>query len=396
MCWCSNKFLQLLVSNQLKIAVASSGLGHISRGVETWTEELGIALRCAGHNVHVFQGAGRVDEEWRTKLPCLRRFAPETRRVVNVLKHFGGWHYGFGSGYDSEQTTFTISLWTRVHRDFDILHVKDPGIALWMDRLNRLGLSRPRVIISHGTEEEICTLQRYSYLQHMAPAHLEAYRPYSPPRQLNFMIPNFVNTSKFSRGDRIAARRQWGLPDDGLVFLCVSAIRKFHKRIDYLIEEFTAFRRSTKQPAALVIAGAREAETDELLALGRSLCGDKIKFLEAVPRNKIPSLYHAADAFVLASLHEMFGNVFLEAMACGLPIICNETQVTKWVVGPAGIFVDLSRSGRLADAFQKMAVPCEREKLARQARPYVEGHFSEPVVLDQILEMYRQVLTVSR
>jgi 1,2-diacylglycerol 3-alpha-glucosyltransferase len=384
------------MQGRLKIAVASSGLGHISRGVETWTEELGTALHCAGQNAHVFQGGGRVGEEWRTELPCLRRFAPETRRVVNVLKHFGGWHYGFGSGYDSEQTTFTISLWTRVHRDFDILHVKDPGIALWMDRLNRLGLSRPRVIISHGTEEEICTLQHYSYLQHITPAHLEAYRPYRPPRQLNFMVPNFVNTSKFSRGDRIAARRQWGLPDDGLVFLCVSAIRKFHKRIDYLIKEFTAFLGSTKEPAALVIAGAREAETDELLALGRSLGGDKIKFLEAVPRDKIPSLYHAADAFVLTSLHEMFGNVFLEAMACGLPIICNETRVTKWVVGPAGIFVDLSRSGKLADAFQKMAVPCEREKLARQARSYVEEHFSEPVVLDQILEMYRQVLSVPR
>jgi glycosyltransferase involved in cell wall biosynthesis len=384
------------MSKRLKIAVASSGLGHISRGVETWTEELGTALRRAGHNAYIFQGAGRAGEEWRSALPCLRRFAPETQRVVNVLKHCGGWHYGFGSGYDSEQTTFTVSLWRRVFRDFDILHVKDPGIALWMDRLNRLGLSRPRVIISHGTEEEICTLQRYSYLQHMAPAHLEAYRPYSPPRQLNFMVPNFVNTTKFSRGDRITARRQWGLPADGLVFLCVSAIRRFHKRIDYLIEEFTAFLRGSNQPVTLVIAGAREAETDELLSLGRSLGGDKIKFLEAVPRDKVPSLYHAADAFVLTSLYEMFGNVFLEAMACGLPIICNETQVTKWVVGRAGLFIDLSRSGRLADAFQKMAVPSEREKLSLHARPYVEQHFSETAVLDQILEMYRQVLIAPR
>jgi 1,2-diacylglycerol 3-alpha-glucosyltransferase len=380
------------VSRQLKIAVASSGLGHIKRGVESWTEEVGTALRRAGYSAYVFQGAGPVCAEWRTALPCLRRFSPQTQRVVDVLKRCGGWHYGFGSDYDAEQTTFAVSLWTRVFRNFDILHVKDPRIALWMDRLNRFGLSRPRVIMSHGTEEEIRTLQRYSYLQHLAPAHLEAYQPYRSPRQLNFVVPNFVDMSKFNRGDRFAARHQWGLPDDRLVFLCVSAIRKFHKRIDYLIEEFAVFLRSSNERPLLVVAGAREAETDELLALGRSLCGDQILFLEAVPREKLPSLYHAADAFVLTSLHEMFGNVFLESMACGLPVICNETQISKWVVGPAGLLVDLSRPGRLVEAFQKMTVPSERDKLARQARPHVETHFSERVVLDQILAMYQQVL----
>jgi len=238
------------MAGRLKIAVASSGLGHIRRGVETWPEELGIALHCAGHNVHVFQGAGRVDEEWRTQLPCLRRFAPETRRVVNVLKHFGGWHYGFGSGYDSEQTTFTISLWTRVHRDFDILHVKDPRIALWMDRSIAWAFPTASDHFSRHRRRDLYVAALFVPAAHGS-AHLEAYRPYSPPRQLKFHDSQFREYVEVQPGDRIAARRQWGLPDDGLVFLCVSAIPKIsqaHRLLDRRIHGFSAQHQAVQPP----------------------------------------------------------------------------------------------------------------------------------------------------
>jgi len=226
----------------------------------------------------------------------------------------------------------------------------------------------------------------------MAPWYWEQYKPHRPRRQLNFVVPNFIDTSQFKPEDRIAARLRWGIPLSRTVYLCVSAIKKVHKRIDYLIREFAAFLQTSQHPAALVIAGAREKETDELLALGRTLCAGNVTFLESVSRSEIPSLYHAADAFVLTSLSEMFGNVFLEALACELPIICNETPVSKWVVGPAGNFIDMSRPGALAEAFHKLCIAAERERLARQARPHVEANFSEPVVLRQVLNMYEQVV----
>src|SRR5579871_2147732 len=110
------------MSPTLKIAVASSGLGHIRRGVETWAEQLGCALRKAGYNAYVFQGAGASHSTWRCTLPCLRRFSPTAQRIANVLQRCGGWRIGLGSGYEVEQSTFTASLWSRVRRDFDILH----------------------------------------------------------------------------------------------------------------------------------------------------------------------------------------------------------------------------------------------------------------------------------
>jgi hypothetical protein len=40
----------------MKIAIASSGLGHVTRGIETWADDLGTALHRCGVNVTLFKG----------------------------------------------------------------------------------------------------------------------------------------------------------------------------------------------------------------------------------------------------------------------------------------------------------------------------------------------------
>src|SRR5258708_7530379 len=82
-----------------RVAVASSGLGHIPRGIETWAADTARALRRAGRDVTLFQGAGSVTEGGQRVLPCARRFEPATQRWVRGLRRLGGWRYGFGSGY---------------------------------------------------------------------------------------------------------------------------------------------------------------------------------------------------------------------------------------------------------------------------------------------------------
>src|SRR6266852_3195846 len=91
-----------------RVAVASSGLGHIPRGIETWAADTARALRRAGQDVTLFQGDGAPAEEWQQVVPCARRFEPAAQQWVRRLRRMGGWRYGFGSGYQVEQTTFTL------------------------------------------------------------------------------------------------------------------------------------------------------------------------------------------------------------------------------------------------------------------------------------------------
>ena len=375
-----------------KIAIACSGLGHISRGVESWANDMAVALHRTGADVSLFQGAGLASEPWRHPLPCWRRFDRRTRRLASITRKLGGWRYGCGSEYEIEQTTFSFPLWRALRKDYDILHVQDFQIARIFDALYRKGWSRPRVILGHGTEESDADLQKFLYLQHLAPHFQQLWEAKRPPRQLTFAIPNFVDTGLFRPGDRAAARAAWNLPPNGLMVLCVAALKKHHKRCDYVIREFDAFRKTLNQPALLVMAGAWEKETPELIALATSLLQDSVVILQSVERAKLPSLYQAADIFTLGSLHEMLGIVILEALASGLPISCNRTPVFEWVAGPAGDPEDISQPGGLVRQWQRLLDPAVRAQCSAAARIHAENTFSETVVMKQTSLMYDAVM----
>jgi len=70
---------------------------------------------------------------------------------------------------------------------------------------------------------------------------------------------------------------------------------------------------------------------------------DRIRFIEApIPREKVLRLYKNVDVFVLPTLFDNFGFVYLEAMAYGLPIIAsNIFAVPEMVIdGKNGLLVE--------------------------------------------------------
>jgi len=376
----------------VRIAIASSGLGHIGRGVESWANDLALALHRSGAAVSLFQAAGIPSEPWRRTLPCWQRFDPWTQRLSSITGKLGGWRYGCGSAYEIEQTTFSFPLWRAIRKDYDILHVQDFKVARILDVLYHKGWSRARVIFGHGTEESDSELRKFHYLQHLAPYYQQLWEAKKPEGQLSFAIPISVDTGLFLPGDRSKARAIWNLPRDALIVLCVAALKKQHKRCDYVIREFDAFRKTLNQPAFLVMAGAWEKETPELIALATSLLQDSVLVLQSVDRAKLPSLYQAADIFTIGSLHEMLGIVILEALSTGLPITCNRTPVFEWVAGPSAAPEDISQPGGLVRQWLRLLDPSVRAQCSAAARIHAETTFSETAVLKQTLDMYAAVM----
>ena len=224
----------------MRICIASSGLGHITRGIESWADDLGHALNKRGMNVTLCKGGGTSDAEFEHVLPCLTRYSRANARVMRLTPR-AMWRVGLTSCYDLEQLTFLPPLLRHLRRHrSQILHVQDPLLALWVQRANRMGIVPTRVILNHGTNESPEFLRKIIYLQHGAPVHLDAARAAGCYRPTWCAIPNFIDIKTFRPGRCDAMREELGIPRAATLVLCVAAIKREHKRIDHLIREFAA------------------------------------------------------------------------------------------------------------------------------------------------------------
>ena len=166
----------------MKIAIASSGLGVVTRGIETWALETALALHAAGIDVTLYTGGELPAGTTTGDLPVVTLAkCPRTGNKAQFLARWTPgplWRLGLKSGYGWEQACFWWSLRKHLNRSHaDILHVQDPMVAWW----NLWGRKHGRVtaleILAHGTEEPLTFLQKFPRLQHLAPWTSSIVRP---------------------------------------------------------------------------------------------------------------------------------------------------------------------------------------------------------------------------
>jgi len=389
----------------MRIAIASSGLGHVARGIETWALDTADALHRLGEDVTLFAAAEAPSSCPLVVLPCVRRRTATSNILVKLTPGFA-WRWGLKNGYGWEQLTFWRHLRRRLKEGgYDILHVQDPMVAWWCRRERKAGRIRTREILAHGTEEPLDFLAQFDYVQHLAPWHLEqSVLKLREKKACWCALPNFVDTEAYrpasSTTEKRKTRLELGIPENAFVVGTAAAIKKGHKRIDYLIREFAEFsRRWTRRSADcgdeatipfLVVAGSEQEDTAELRALAKNLCSGRVKFLVDYPHPRMPELLRCHDVFVLTSLFEMMPIALLEAIASGLPAILNRHPVLEWMGGSGGIFVDMSSENSLASTLDKTTAE-EFSRFGRQAREHAVAEFSRESVVASYVEYYGRI-----
>lgn len=68
--------------------------------------------------------------------------------------------------------------------------------------------------------------------------------------------------------------------------------------------------------------------------------GSKVKLLDYIENSDLVKFYNSAEFFVFPSLYEGFGLGVLEAMACGTPVVCSDTEAVKEIGGNAVLYFD--------------------------------------------------------
>ncbi len=205
----------------------------------------------------------------------------------------------------------------------------------------------------YGKKPQYVVLSKY--LKNRAIAH-------GVPSYNITIIPNGVDTQAFTKkGANVKKiRRDWNA-DKKKVIITVS--RLTHKNaVDDLIRAFALVQK--KIPSVLVVCGTGEDE-DKLKSLARELgVADDVRFLGLIPYNDLPKYVSSADVFVRPSLSEGFGNSFVEALACGVPIIGTSVGgIPDFLVDKkTGLFCKVHNPEDLAD---KITLLLKNKKLAK-------------------------------
>jgi glycosyltransferase involved in cell wall biosynthesis len=152
--------------------------------------------------------------------------------------------------------------------------------------------------------------------------------------------------------------------------------------------------------ARLLIVGNDEEgyrPTLEQLALAHGVAS-RVEFKGAVHGDAKWELMAAADLFVLASYSENFGNVVLEAMACGVPVVVTpEVGLASTVrASQSGLVVDGDPAILGRALAELLARPDERQRLGANGRICVAGQFSWDAIANSMVAIYAEVGSGSR
>jgi glycosyltransferase involved in cell wall biosynthesis len=170
-----------------------------------------------------------------------------------------------------------------------------------------------------------------------------------------------------------------------------------NKGVWTVLEAVLRLRR--KHPAILLrIAGKEEGDlAAEMRALVRKEgAGENVEFVGFVGRDGLPALYQAADVFCSPAQHESgVANVYLEAMACGVPVIASDSggAAEAIVHGESGWLVPPLAVDAVTDALDRvLGDPPRQRRMGEAARRRVEEFFSMDRYMERVMGVYSRAI----
>ena len=364
----------------MKIFFSCSGVGILNRGIESFFREAFDGLRrVEGLEITLYKGAGKEKADER-----LLRNVPRTGRLAT----WAGKAIGRNAYVAEQLSTFPSMVRAiRGHRP-EIIFYSDSNLGFQLFRWRKLIGVPFRLLFSNGGPVHP-PFTRTDYVHQVAPFYYDEAIAAGERSERHRVVPYGINVPNgvAERDQRCKneARTRCGLPLNRQIVLSVGSISAVHKRMDYVVEELATLPRPRP---FLLLLGSVAPDTSAIASLARDRLGEGDFAIRSVPYDQVTDYYRAADLFVLASLKEGFGRVFLEALVHGLPVVAHDHPVMRFVLGDEATFGDLSKAGALAGLNRDALLKTESLRDAERRREMVRERFSWPVLAPHYRDMF--------
>lgn len=298
----------------------------------------------------------------------------------------------------------TVMSETAVRHNLDLLHVHYaiPHAASAYLARQMVGGDRLKVVTTlHGTditlvgqEPSFFPITRFVIDQSDAVTAVSTFlraeteRVFGVTRPIE-VIPNFVDARVYRPRQDEDLRRRFA-PGGEHLLIHASNFRKV-KNLPAVIE--VTARVAAEMPVRLLLAGDGPEMPAVRAHADRLGLGERVVFLGHV--DELAEIMPVADVLLLPSLHESFGLVALEAMACGVvPVVTDRGGAADFIQdGHTGFLRDPEDIGGMAAAVLRvLRDPALRTQMAEDAQRDAAGDFGISCVLKKYLDLYDRLL----
>jgi glycosyltransferase involved in cell wall biosynthesis len=300
-----------------------------------------------GATVHYVDGFERTGKaRYLVHARRVRHIIEELRPDLLHAMHLTS--YGFLAGLSGFQPSI-VSVWGT-----DVLEA--PHLTPAHRWITRQALARAGIITATGLRLAEATL------------------PFAPKGKPVHVVPFGVDLEQFSRG----APLQRDEAADGSTLVVGAASRLGSEKGFHYLLRAVALLRDRGTVVDVVLAGDGE-ERARLERMTHDLrLRDRVRFLGAVPHDKVPAVVRQLDIFVMPSTWEGFGVSAIEASAMELPVVASNIHGIPDVVihEQTGILVPPAEPEAIARAVERLAAdPALRRRMGAAGRAFVEKEY---------------------
>jgi glycosyltransferase involved in cell wall biosynthesis len=136
----------------------------------------------------------------------------------------------------------------------------------------------------------------------------------------------------------------------GLSQPCIIAVAPLNRHSNQRIE--LTIKAVSRLPQASLLICGEGADRDYFQTLGDRLLGKGRFQIRTFAYAQMPQVYRSASIFTSAAIQASCGLKYIEAMACGLPVVATDNQVNRYLIGNGGITCDVTNLDSYVNSLQ--------------------------------------------